>query len=236
MSILLSLWLAAIPAQPTAPPLTVARVVREGLPPYDDAANRLYRLEGVGCDHLKPGSILLLHRDEERRLMASLEVVQVMPEYALARMASPGETFPLRGDLAFPKTGLQTLPLLPALGQGPGLPATALKPNNLARTAPGPEPGPPAQREALYFRVGESMITPGGQVKLQAWVQAWGKTRRWSLLCPPFPGEPLDLTAARITALTEALRALGVTRAEAVPMPDASPGRLPVIYLMAEPW
>jgi hypothetical protein len=236
MSVLLSLWLAAIPAQPAAPPLTVARVVREGLPPYDDSANRLYRLEGVGCDRLKPGSMLLLHRDEERRPMASLEVVQVMPEYALARVATPGATFPLRGDLAFPKPGHQPLPALPALGEGPETPATALQPPALARTTPGPEPGPPAQREALFFRVGESLVTPGGQVKLRAWVQAWGKTRRWSLLCPPFPGEPLDLTAARITALTEALRLLGVSRVEAVSMPDTPPGRLPVIYLMAEPW
>ena len=236
MSVLLSLWLAAIPAQPAAAPLTVARVVREGLPPYDDTGDRLYRLEGLGCARLKPGGILLLHRDEERRALASLEVIQVMPEYALARVATPGETFPLRGDLAFPKGGLLTPPALPPLGPTPALAATALQPPTLARTAPAAEPGPAAQRETLFFRIGETRVTPGGQVKLQAWVQNWGKSRRWSLLCPPFPGEHLDLTAARITALTDELRHLGVTRVEVMAMPEVSTERLPVIYVMAEPW
>jgi hypothetical protein len=236
MSVLLSLWLAAIPAQPAAAPLCVARVVREGLPPYDDTASRLYRLEGLGCDRLKPGAILLLHREEERRALASLEVIQVMPEYALARVATPGETFPLRGDLVLAKEALRTLPALPPLGPSPALAAGALQVPVQARTAPAAESGPPAQRETLFFRIGETQVTPGGQVKLQAWVQNWGKTRRWSLLCPPFPGEHLDLTAARITALTEELRLLGVTRVDVVPMAEATTERHPVIYLMAEPW
>ena len=251
MSLLLSLCLTAAlafrpPAAPVPPPppmppafapLAVTQVLREGLPPYENDSSRLYRLEGEGCDKLAEGQVLLLARGQERRLMGRLEVTRVTPHYALARLVFAGETFPLRGDRAYPRGSLKALPLLPpplkpwtvSAQAALGVPATRLAP-------PGPETGFQGQREPLYFLPEESRISEAGQLKLQAWVKAWGRDRRWSLGCPTAPGESLDLCAGRIATLTEELRRLGVAQVEVVILPDETPGPYPVIYIVADPW
>lgn len=238
MSVFLFLSLAAAAAIPLAPtpPLAVVQVVREGWPPYEDA-NRLYRLEGEGCAQLQAGGILLLHRNRETRALGRLEVVRVTPTFALARLAAPGETFPQRGDRVYPQETLQALPALPS----PAEPLASLAPASLEApaplpAAPSPEPGCAAQREPLYFRQGETRLSPAGQTKLKAWVQAWGKTRRWSLACPPWPGEALDVSAARLTVLKDELKRLGVTRVDEVILSEEPPGRLPLIFVAADPW
>jgi hypothetical protein len=232
MSILLCLWLAAVPVK-TPVGLTVTRVVREGLPPYEDA-NRLYRLEGAGFDKLQPGSILKLHRPQEPRAMPRLEVTLVMPEYVLARVAAPGETYPLLGDRVYLNGSLPALPAMPGLEDPPGF--TGLKPLTPTLTAPTPEPGFTPNREPLYFLQGESRLSPAGKVKLQGWVKAWGPSHRWSVACPPWPGESLDLTAARINALKEELRRLGVPHVDEHILTEEIPGAFPVIYVQADPW
>lgn len=238
MSVLLLLSLAAAAAVPIAPapPLAVAQVVREGWPPYEDA-NRLYRLEGEGCAQLQAGGILLLRRSREARALGRLEVVRVTPTFALARLAVPGETFPQRGDRVYQQEHLRALPALPSLAEPLAQPApAAMEAPAPLPAAPGSEPGFATQREPLYFRQGETRLSPAGQTKLKAWVQAWGKTRRWSLACPPWPGEALDLSAARLTVLKDELKRLGVTRVDEVILSEEPPGRLPLIYVAADPW
>ena len=55
------LWIALLPCLlPTGlpgAPLAVVQVVREGLPPYEDA-DRHYRLEGDGVSGLRPGQVV----------------------------------------------------------------------------------------------------------------------------------------------------------------------------------
>ena len=244
---LCALCLAAAPAMairppaPTAPPtpapLAVTMVLREGPPPYEDDSSRIYRLEGDGLAQLQEGAILLLRRSQDRRLMSRLEVTRVMPHYALARLAFPGETFPLRGDLAYPRGSLMALPRLPeAPGSAPAPDSAALRPSPTSLAAPALESGFPGKRESLYFLKGDSCISQAGQAKVQAWVRAWGPSHRWSLACPPWPGESLDICAGRINTLKELLRHLGVAQPEVVILPDQPPGEFPVIYVMADPW
>lgn len=239
MSAFLSLCLAAAPLPASAPapaPLAVTQVIREGLPPYEDD-QRLYRLEGEGSEQLKPGRTVLLYRRREPRRLPRLEIVEVHPRYALARITAPTELFPLRGDLAFAVESLATPPALPALGPveaGPGL--GALTPSGTLQGAPGPEPGFTPQREPLFFLKGETRLSPAGHAKLTAWVKAWGKGRRWSIACPPWPGESLDLTAARIAVVREELHRLGVLHAEEVILTEEPQGDHPLIYVAADPW
>ena len=241
---LVSLWLAAAPILPQPallpappPPLAVTMVLREGPPPYENDSSRLYRVEGEGLDKLEEGDILLLRRNRERRIMSRLEVTRVMPQYALARLAYPGETFPLRGDLAYPRGSLSALPYLPAAPEPLGIPeAGALQLPLTTLPLPQPEAGFTGKREPIHFLVGDSLISQAGQAKLQAWVKAWGLAHRWSLACPAWPGESVDTCAGRINTLKEALRHLGVTEVEVVILPDEAPGAFPVIYVTADPW
>ena len=232
---------ATLPGAPLAParpkaPLSITRVVREGLPPFEDD-NRLYRLEGEGASQLQPGRIILLHRDRERLTLGRLQVTLVMPGYVLARQTVPGEVFPQRGDLARPQEPLGSIPALPPAQLPWSVPvAASLAPEARTRKAPVPEPGFKARREPIYFLKGESRLSPAGQSKLKTWVQTWGKARRWSLACPPWPEEPLDLCTARLAVLKTELRRLGVTRLDEVILTEEPPGRLPLVYVAADPW
>jgi hypothetical protein len=242
-----------------AAPLAVVNAVREGQPPYEDS-DRLYRVEGEGCDQLRPGRVLLLVRPHDPRLMGQLEVVKTAPGFALARIRQPGATYPLKGDEVIPREPLRTLPSLPSPG-GPLLaalsqPATLALPvpRDPLRSLPGlPSPGralalavsqpaapalpvpPPAvaHREPIFFLPEQAILTPAARSKLKAWVAAWGRAGRWVLALPPAEPSPLD--QARITALREELNRLGVAKIELGSAATAPPGKYPAVYVELNP-
>lgn len=118
-------------------PLRVVSVLRAGLPPYEDA-KRIYRLEGEACGRLKSGEALLLRRMGEPRSLGCLKVTEVRGSYALAHLQTPGETYPLKGDLVLREEDINPLPVvaLPTLNP---LPSVAV-PQAPVRTVPAPVP------------------------------------------------------------------------------------------------
>ena len=249
MTLALALWLTLAPAtvppvppvlhaQPApkpAVPLTVTRVERNGTAPYGDK-ERLYRIEGDGVDHLLPGDILQLHRASSDLIMPRLEVAVAMPDHALARLIFPGETFPLLGDVAWPRGEIDPLPALPGLQDAKlGSDVPGLQPTAPAAKPPAPLGAAP-RRETLYYLQGESRITPAGLVKVKAWVKAWGPREAWFLACPAWPGEPLDLRSARLSVLQEALKQLGIPHADLRILPEPAAGKYPLVYVGTEPW
>jgi len=249
MSLALALWLTLAPATlPPVPPvlqaapkpkpavpLAVTRVERKGTPPFGDK-ERLYRIEGDGVDRLLPGDILQLHRKAGDLIMPRLEVAEAMPDHALARVFFPGETFPMVGDVAWPRGVAEALPVLPGL-----LDATvAADPKALQPAAPASKPpaplGAPPRREPLYYLQGESRITPAGLAKVRAWVKAWGAGSCWFLACPPWPGESLDLRSARLSVLQEELKRLGIPKPDLRILMEPAAGKYPLVFLGTEPW
>ena len=187
-------------------------------------------------DRLLPGDVLQLHRPPNDLIMPRLEVAVAMPDHVLARIIFDGETYPMLGDVAWPRGVPDALPLLPEVLEAklaadvPGLEpaAPALK--------PPPPLGGPHRQEALFYLQGESRITPAGQAKLQGWVQAWGPGAAWFLGCPPWPGESLDLRSARLTVLQEALKRLGVPQPEVRILMDPVVGKYPLVFVGTNPW
>ena len=219
----LCLMTAALQA---GPPLAVVQVVRQGLPPYEDD-QRLYRLEGDGCDQLRPGRVVLLVRPREARSLGQLEVVSASPGFALAKLRKAGATFPMKGDLAVPREPLRTLPGLPGAGQ-PLAPAGP--PGECAQ--PVPSPGA-AHREPIFFLPEEAILTPGAKAKLKAWVAAWGRAGRWVLALPPDAAPPLS--GDRVTALREELGRLGVRAVEVGAAAAEPPGKYPAVFVVLNP-
>ena len=209
-------------------PLAVVQVVREGLPPYEDA-DRRYRLEGDGCAQLSPGEVVLLVRPREPRSLGQLEVVSANGRFALARLRKAGATFPMKGDLAVPREPLRTLPALPGPAQ-PLAVAVPLPPPSPSLAVPPPGA---AHREPVFFLPEQSYLTPGAKAKLKAWVAAWGVTGRWVLARPVAPDSVL--AEARVTALRTELGRLGVPWAETGTIPLVPPGKFPAIYVILNP-
>lgn len=251
MSIALALWLTLAPATPPKPvlqvqppfptqpkpkpavPLAVTRVVRDGPPPYD-RQERLYQIEGDGVDRLGLGEILYLHRPQEERVMPRLEVIVAMPDHVLARVDSESETYPMVGDLVWPRGVPDALPSLPGLVDVNVLPD--VRPSAPGLRAPVPLGDAATHREPLYFLLGESRISPAGLAKLKAWVQAWGPGGKWYLDCPPFPGESVDISSARLVVLAQELKRLGVAQPEVRTPLDPATGKFPLVYIGADPW
>jgi hypothetical protein len=228
----LSWMLATLPALPAAsPPLAVAQVVREGLPPYEDAERR-YRLEGDGAAQLRPGQVLLLVRPGEPRVLGLLEVVSVAPDHALARLSRAGATFPMKGDLVVPR---EPLPTLPALPEERPLPAAGLHPPAVPVLPEPPEPAPPPpvpmpapsgsgrqpdlpqigpHCQPIFFLPAEAYLTPGARAKLRTWVQTWGRGGRWTLTLTGAEPPDAPLAQARIRSLREELSRLGVAKVQ----------------------
>ena len=222
---------APAPKGPTS--LAITQVLREGPPPYDHG-QRLYKLEGEGVEHLVLGDIVHLRREQEDLALARLQVAVVMPGYALAVVATEGETFPLVGDLAWGRGMAAPLPEMPDLAVLPE--PAALHPHTPALRPPGTVGGFTATREKLFFQPGESQLSPAGLAKLKTWVKAWGPEHRYFLAIPPWPGEKPELNAARAGVLKEALKGLGVAEVEVRALPDPEPGKYPLIYVGADPW
>jgi hypothetical protein len=222
---LLCLLLALGTLAPGAP-LAVTLVVRQGLPPYEDD-NRLYRLEGEGCETLRPGQVVLLNRPRERRSLGQLEVVSVGSGFALARIRKAGSTYPMKGDLAIPRQPLHALPPLPVPEP---LPARSWAPAEPALAVP---PRGAEHREAIFFLADEATLTPGAKAKLKAWVAAWGRGGHWLLALPPAAVPPL--ADARVAALRAELGRLGVAAVDVGTTDQEAPGRFPAIFVVLDP-
>jgi hypothetical protein len=212
-------------------PLLVTSVERTGLPPFE-GTERIYRLEGTGCQTLRVGEVLVLKRPGERRNLGGLKILSVHSDHALARLSQPGDTFPLKGDQAVRTELFLALPEVPVAAQAPLAKLESLRPHTLTRTLPPPVGQGPIHREAIFFIKGDASLSPGAQVKLRAWVAAWGVEGQWSLECPPAPGE---LAALRASALRSELQGLGVPALEIKPLPEEPTGRYDAVYVTQGP-
>jgi hypothetical protein len=249
----LSLMLATLPALPAVPPpLAVAQVVREGLPPYEDA-DRRYRLEGDGAAQLRPGQVLLLVRPGEPRALGLLEVLSVAPDHAMARLSRAGPTFPMKGDRVVPREPLRTLPALPTPAPLPvaGLrpPAVPLLPEPAEPAPPPPPPAAPGpsgsdrqpdlsligpHRQPIFFLPAEAYLTPGARVKLRTWVQTWGRGGRWTLTLTGAESPDAPLAQARIRSLREELSRLGVAKVRVVTSEQTVDNPYPAVLVGCE--
>jgi hypothetical protein len=210
------------------PPLRVALVERAGLPPYE-GTERIYRLEGSGCQTLRVGENLVLQRPGERRSLGRLEILTVHFDHAQARLSLPGDTFPLKGDLAIRTAAFLPLPEVPSAIQVPIPGPDTLRPWTITRTLPGPSV---VYREPIYFIKGDASLSPGAQTKLKAWVATWGAEGQWTLECPPTPD---TLATLRISALRAELQQLGVPSLETRILSDEPSGQYDGIYVRKEP-
>lgn len=217
------LLLALGAALSAAAPLHIAAVVRQGLPPYE-GPGRLYRLTGEGALELRPGQRVTLLRPGREVRPGRLQVVESSPGGALARLETPGDHFPLIGDLA----------LTPGPAHLPPLGRTA------APGAPTPEPPrilpvrPPALMVPLYFLKGDGSVSPGGHAKLRAWAASWPRTGPWRLLVSRDAEDP-DLPVRRVDALRAALQGLGITQVAVEWISPVSGGPHEAIYLSPAP-
>ena len=242
-----------------ASPMQIVRVGRAGLPPYE-GSDRFYRLEGEGCAELTLGETLSLSREGERRALPHLQVFEVHPEYALARISQTGETYLLKGDLVVrvPKPGpmpelppphqeapaprlevlqvgiLGSLPVLPVAKPDAGPRAVELRPGaNLS--IPFPEEPGTMQRGPLFFLKGDASLSPGAFDKLKTWAETWGLKGKWSLIVPRETGSIPWLLRERIAVTRSELLRLGVEQLEIRYIPPDPPGTYDAIYLERKP-
>jgi hypothetical protein len=228
-----------------AAPLHIVSVGRTGPPPYEGNA-RVYRLEGDDYASLRVGEVVSLRREGEKRRLGRLEILSIRVGYAQAKLVEPEEGFPLKGDLVIRTQALRPLPSLSRPTEPASLP-TAANLKSLSTTAnpklpavasslPSPPHAGPNFREPIYFLKGDASLSPGAQVKLRAWVAAWGTHHRWAMECPQPAGTLSTLLQGRLSALREELQRLGVSQVEVRPVPPDPPGRYEAIYVVNEPW
>lgn len=213
-------------------PLHLGAVIREGAPPFEGA--RLFRIDGDGAGTLRPGERLKLWRFNEKRRLAHLVVVEVRGGSAFARVLSPQETFPLKGDVVTAREGLLSLPD-PSWAWFAGLRAPG-SPRNLSPKVPSLNPNEPSRRERIFFLAGDPTLSPAGRQKLKDWVAQWGLEGRWSVGIPANPKPSPALTEARIEVLRSALSAVGVHHLDSRALPEEAPGPKDVVYVMKDPW
>ena len=207
----LSLWLC-VASLSASEPLRIVAVERQGLPPYEDD-RRVYRLQGQA--HVSAGELLELKRPSTKDHPGRLRVLRTTSDGVLALLDRRGDTFPMKGDVAFhwEMTGL------------PELPATkTVRPTPLPLDTAMAVPQEPRHlREALYFRPGDATLSPLGKAKVEAWVREWGQGR-WTLEYSKGKGEPTRLTQARLKVLKAALEAAGAQGVQIRALPP-SPGQ-----------
>lgn len=219
-----------------APPLQVVGVVRSGMPPYDEA-ERLYRLEGQGARTLHLNEYLTLRRAGEQRPLGRLQVTALKDEYALAKLTTPGETYPLKGDLIVRHEMAAGLPVFPGMTL-----LTRLRPPGefALRTLHIKIPKSPStekfHQETIYFLKGNAELSPAAQIKLKVWVESWGLEGRWILRVPEDPQIPESLSQARVEALKKALSLLGVSGIERGPLAPKGRSRFDSVHVAKEPW
>lgn len=195
------LFLLAAGALGAETTLHIVAVERKGPPPYE-GLDRVYRLDGGSDQGLRVGQRLAVSRAGAARPLGHLWLTAVHGGEAEARFDPRGEAYPLKGDLV-QHADLPGLPRLPPLGDAPP-PVPA-----------GPEtPGEaPPQEGLLFFLPQRADLSPAGQRKLQAWVQAWGPGGRWVVQVPASRALRPSLQQQRAEALQAALKALGVDQA-----------------------
>lgn len=219
-----------------AAPLHVAGVVRSGMPPYEEK-DRLYRLEGDGCQILRVAEYLTLIRPGDRRQLGRLQVVAVKDGYALARLATPGETYLLKGDLAVRHEMAASLPSLPGGLPDPLLRASGeLLPRAMKLAVPASPSSVQGHQEPVFFLKGNAELSPAALVKLRDWVASWGVEGRWVLGLPEDVQGSTALSQARIEALKKALGTLGVTQVEVRSDSHPPVSRFDSIHVIKEPW
>lgn len=224
------------PMLAAAPPLQVAGVVRSGMPPYDET-ERLYRLEGQGAQVLHLNEYLTLRRIGERRTLGRLQVTALKDGYALARLTTPGETYPLKGDLIVRHERAAPLPILQGLTPDTRLrPLGDLAPRVPQLTIPRSPSTEKVHQEPIFFLKGSAELSPAAQVKLKAWVGTWGLEGRWILKVAKDPQVPATLSQARVEALKQALGQLGVSGVDMDWQAAAVPSRFDSIHVAKEPW
>ncbi len=216
-----------------AQPLQVVGVLRTGMPPFEET-ERLYRLEGEGCQVLGVNELLTLRRQGERRNLGRLQIMAIKDGYALARLAVSGETYPLKGDLAVRHERVVALPALPPRQPEAAFPAEALAPRLPKLAIPASLAKDGLCRESIFFLKGSAELSPAAGVKLRAWVGAWGLDGRWALLVPAGP-EP-EISRARVEALRAALKGLGVMDLELRTLSTEPNARYDSISVSKEPW
>lgn len=217
-------------------PLHVACVVRQGLPPYEEESQKFYRLEGDGCESLNIGELISLARPAEKRRIGRLKVTVVKGSYALAIVESPGETFPLRGDLVVRQEKLLQLPALPeptaevlATDVGVHEPQVPEEVKRLPSMSAAEVAA--SKREPIYFLKDDAHLSPGALRKLAGWVEAWGKEGLWFLAFPAQPSPSSELCRSRAEALKTELKQLGVERVEEHVLPTTEPGPYQAVYV-----
>ncbi len=209
--------------------LHVAAVEETGLPPYTPES-RVYLLGGEGAQHLKPGDVVALSRASDFRTSGRLRVFDLRHGQVLARLVEVGETHPMVGDVAIRNLPVP-LPMLPPPA------ATPIWPEAEALSPRGPVGAPQAaHREALRFTPGASALSPAGQEKLAAWVEAWGQFGTWRVEVPQDAAADPAVLLARGEGLRERIRQLGVKSVELRTVPPVPRERFDVAFVVMEPW
>ncbi|HJW32142.1 MAG TPA: hypothetical protein VJ505_02140 [Holophagaceae bacterium] len=181
-------------------PLRILSVERRGMPPYEDSAPRLYRLDGGENRGLHLGDRLQIRRTGEGYL-GHLKVVELRAEWALASLEPNAMGYPLRGDMVI-REELSPIPGTPAFPDRPLMQPPA--------PAKGSSAEAPPQEGLLWFLPVSRELSPAGLGKLAGWVQAWGATGRWAVQLPDDDRVAEAMREARFHALKEALEHLGV--------------------------
>ncbi len=181
-------------------PLRILAVERRGMPPYEEGAPRLYRLDGGENRGLQVGDRLQIRRVGEG-FLGHLKVVEVRAEWAMAALEANAVGYPLRGDMVI-REELAPLPALPQFQDRPPLAAPA--------PAKGSSAEAPPQEGLLWFLPVSRELSPAGLGKLAGWVQAWGTGGRWTVQIPEDDRVAEAMREARFESLKEALLRLGV--------------------------
>jgi hypothetical protein len=148
----------------------IVDIVRQGSPPYLEE-DRLYRIEGKGCNQLEKGSRLQIQRPENGRFSGTMVVVKVGDNYVLAILEKKTDTYPLKGDLAFQLDDPKNLPpvSLPSPLFSPlqkGIGTTSSTPVAGRSDLPGTRPVQPMQPKA-EIKPGQPKLQESGSVQPQ---------------------------------------------------------------------
>ena len=198
-------------------PLHVVAVERKGPPPYLEAADRIYRLDGGQDRGFHVGDRLLVRRTGEPRAFGHLRVTEIRDHQSESRFEPRTEVasaYPMKGDLAL-REDLKWLPETPRLEADP-IPRT---------TAPQATPEAPPQEGLLFFLPQRGDLSPVGLKKLESWVETWGAGGRWAVQVPTAKALKPALQKQRAEAIQSALHALGIERVTLETDPRTTEGR-----------
>lgn len=194
-------------------PFHVVAVERRGPPPYEPG-DRVYRLDG-GLDRgLQVGSRLKVRRAGDPAVLGHLRVTEVRSDRAEARFDPVSAGYPMKGDLAI----LDNMAWMP---NGPALNSDPLE----MPSPPQPAAVAPPREGLLYFLPQRAELSPAGQKKIEAWVQAWGPGGQWAVLVPASKGVRPALQKQRAECLQAALRGLGIESVRVESEPRMAEGK-----------